>query len=337
MGQQVRVKKEKTVNFTASTQITEQLSRGMVYRELMLHLTGQLTCTNANNTQANTKRGDEWAVVKRVRIIANATDVLVDIDGNALRWLNYFLYGTIVDRTVTLGDGATANPTFSGVLILPFWMPLARRPLDTALDSRQLSALDIEITWGTFTDINGSATGFTTNPKINVYALESFGLDPNARFSTWRIPTIQRDVTASNTGFQMDMPVGPVYRGFLINTQSAATPADDATVLNNFRVISGSTVFADLSAAVLRTWFPQRRGVVRSFGGQTYDDEMIGDANNWDGWWFYDHVTDGMLSEGIDTLGFSELKLEMDVTSGTSTKVTVYPLQVIPVRGRTAK
>lgn len=333
MAQQVRRRYQKTIKFSANNKSSEDLSRGMVYRELHVRLRGQPTLTAVNNTQGNTGRGDEWGVVKKIEVVANNTETLWSIDGNALWWLNYFMFGARPRVTPTLGDAATANPTFDSVLILPFWMPQAIRPIDTALDARKLSDLKVEITWGTFTDVNSAATAWTTEPSLEVHSLESFNLATESQFSSWRVYAIEKEISATNSKFQVQLPVGPMYRGFLMNFTDAGS--DDADVLNNFKFISGTTTYADVKEEVLRQVQSIRYNNQRSFTGQVYDDDRISTKNSVDGWYFYDHVTDGFLSESVDSLGFSELELELDVTvGGGATKAIIYPFQVLPVRGR---
>ena len=78
-----------------------------------------------------------------------------------------------------------------------------------------------------------------------------------------------------------------------------------------------------------------RFGGMRSYSGTAYDDLRQGDNNSFGGWYFYDHVTDGRLTEAIDTLGFSEFTLELNITqSGTTTTLNILPWTIIPVRGK---
>jgi hypothetical protein len=333
MPQQVRRRKQVNVNYESNSKVSERLSRGMVYRELYIRLKGAATTTAGNNTKANTARGDEWGVIKRIDIIANNTDVIRSISGNELWWLNYFFFGKIPFITAALGDGATANPPFDSTLILPFWMPRSLRPMDTALDARELSDLKIEITWGAYTDVNSAATAWTTEPVVEVHSLESFNV--KGPFSQWRIYTIEKEITATNAQFQVQLPVGPMYRGFMFATTDAGV--DDADIINNMKIKSGTTIYADIPQDILFQADAIRRGDPRSWDStaEGYDSLRRGTPNGLGGWLFYDHVTDGYLTEAIDTLGFSEFELELDVTVGAgTTKLYVSPLQVIPVRGK---
>jgi hypothetical protein len=323
MAQQVRKRFQKTVKYQANNKETEDLSRGMIYREIGLRLRGQLTCTSANNSAAKTLKGAELAVIKRLDIIANNTDVIRSVKGPDLFWMNYHMLGGTPEFSDQLGNGSTSNPSFDTYLKIPIWMPRAMRPIDTALDARRLSDLKVEVTWGTHQSINNDASGFTTLPTLEIDSLESFGI--SGPFSQWRYYPIEKAITQSNAQFQIDIPVNYMYRGFMLNFTEGGV--DTGAVLNNFKWKSGTTVFADVSGKRLQKEYQARNGL------NSQINFLRGNANKLEGYYMYDHVTDGFLSEAVDALGFSELQLELDVTAGENTKVTVYPMQIIPVRG----
>jgi hypothetical protein len=324
MPQQVRIRKQNIVTFSASNIISEKLSRGMVYRELMLRLRGSPTVSSTDNTSAKTKLGDFWNVIRSLKIIANHTEVLKHVRGRDIWAMNYKWFGMKPEKTSTLGDGETANPSIDETLILPFWMPRSAKPIDTALDAKQLSGLDVEVEWGDYTDVNGDASGWEKEPSLQVYSLESFNI--SGPFSQWRLYPIEDEVTSDNPEFQVNLPVGPMYRGFTIFATDGGALAGD--IINNIKLRSGSTVFEDINSHVANTWFPLRNGC-------EYNPSMQSDDYDQAGVYYIDHVTDGYNSEAIDTLGFSEFTLELDVSVGSgTTKVVIYPDQIYPVRGQ---
>lgn len=341
MGQQVRRRPQGNILYQANSKVSMSLSRGMIYRDIYFKYYGSVTPVNAaGNSQALTLHGDEWGVVKRIDLIANNTDVLRSISGNQLWWLNYFLYGVPPNVTPGLGDDTLDEVPWASYLVLPLWMPRSLRPMDTALDARELSDLKLEITWGDYTDIQAAATAFTIDPVLEVHSLESFGA--KGPFSQWRVYAIEKSIAATAAQFQIQLPVGPMYRGFLMNFTEGAAAAitDTPAILNNFKLISGTTVFADVPAGLLNVCDRLKQSVTRfwdddQIGVQRYDALRRGSTfNSLTGWYFYDHVTDGYLSESIDTLGFSEFEMELDVTAGANSRVFVLPLQIIPVRGK---
>ena len=349
MPQQVRRRRQVTVHYDENNVVSERLSRGMVYREIYLYLTGQVDVSAAENIKASVQQGDEWGVVKRIELVANNTDVLRSFSGNQLWWLNRFFYGVSPHITPILGDGATADPAFCSMLVLPLWMPRSIRPMDTALDARELSDLKIQITWGNALDVVDPITGpaWIAEPTLEVHSLECFNV--KGPFSQQRVYNITRQVVAADPQFQVTLPVGPMYRGFIINTthdDGSGNPIDTPLCLDNFKIVSGTTVYADVPDFVLQQidgW--ERTSIARPYdsglgvaNAGAYDTLRRGDTyNSVNGWYLYDHVTDGYLSESIDTLGFSEFELELNVAIAALTapiQIHIMPIQVIPVRGR---
>lgn len=326
MPQEVRRRQHATLEYTANAKVSAQLSRGMIIRELGFRLQGRPTVTAPNNTAAKTNKEEEWAILPRIDLIANGSDVIKSLSGEQLWWHAFFHSGVVPPVTATLGDGSTANPTFDSYLPMPFWMPRAVRPFDTALDARQLSDLKLEITWGTHSDISDDASGFTTAPTLEVYSLESFNPPGAAAFSQWRQFIIEKTVTAASASFTHKLPVGPVYRGFLINAVS--DDVDVSTILNNVKVKSGTTVYYDLPAEAVALDYRLRNGVPIDAVGRRSNNSSVA------GWYYVDLVTDGRLSEAVDTLGFAEFELDFDVSApGTTDKLFIVPQQIIPVRG----
>ena len=327
MPQQVRRRKETVVQFSTNNKISEDLGRGVIYRELYLNLSCTPTLTAGNNVYANILRGDEWACVKKVEILANNTDVLFSMSGADLRMWNYFMFGKMPRVSTALGAGG-ANPVCNSTLTIPFWMPRSVKPFDTALDASQLSSLTVDITWGTYTDIAATASAWTTEPSMNVYSLVSSGIVGS--FSKTNVFKIEDTITATNPQFKVRLPVNPAYRGVVLNTTDAGV--DVGTIINNLKVVSGSTVFLDYSEEIL-DHLKDRMNLQRSYSGTAYDDLQQGDANSIDGWYWVDFLSDGRLSECIDTLGFSQFELEIDVTVGAgTTKLSTIPYQLYPLR-----
>jgi len=329
MAQQVRFRKQNVVTFAANNKIQKTLARGMVYRELMLELACTPTLAATKNTAALTEAGDEWNVIQKLEIIANGTDVIKSISGRALRWLNVIWQHCMPSLSATLG-AAGANPICKSTLILPFWQSDTIKPLDTALDSSVLSDLQIAVTWGDHTDINANATAFTTDPTLTVYSQECFGFDQPPVFSNYRFFEINQAFTAADSDKQIQLPVGPVYRAFTLITDDAGT--EKAGILNNLKLSSGTTIFADVDAKVANTQWTDRLGISRwNSGAEAL--APISSQSSIQGVYHFDLVRDGYLTEGIDTVGFSEFLLRLDLSVVGTPNVLIIPHQIIPVRG----
>lgn len=314
----------------------QQLNKSLAYRELYVRLTAQPTLSAANNTVALTAKGDEWGVIKRIRILANSSDVLIDISGDQLWWLNRQYFGNNPRPVVGMGDATTANPSIDSTLVIPLWATRAGKPMDSVFDSGGLTDLRTEVTWGTFTDINANASAWTQQPQLTISSHE------NELTAAFYPPLIKRQVAqqliaaGTSTNFRFNLDVGPLYRGFLINFATNATPAVDTPALfSNVRLISGSTIFVDLDEATLQSAMTLRSdtpfGVEFTSAGVPYQTNLRVNASaNPKAWYNLDLVTDGYLSEAINTARFNEFYLEFNIASACQVNVISQQFLVNP-------
>lgn len=314
----------KQLLFAPNSRVSQQVDRGFVYREMYIRLTGALTVAAASNIPANMFAGDEWALISDIIIRLNGRDILKRFSGASLRWMNYYWYGGFpIKNASQLGAGGL-NPTFDSFLIIPFWMPKSVRPMDFALDTRNLSRVDIEVAFGNFANINSTATGFTVPPVVQIYLHEITNVQ--GQFSRWNIFPLTFSPAAAQQRFQMPIPVGYMYRSFLINDPSA--------ILNgNIYLESGPTQWTNIPALLVNSVI----GVNRR-GSQVYEISVTGNnfrsgapSDNFFNWPYYDHPSDGFNAESIDTFGLSEFYMYADVSGPGS--LTIYPSQLVVPRG----
>lgn len=365
MPQQVRTRKQGTLNINAfSTKFVQNLGRGYIYRELMLRFVGTMTwAAAASNAAATMGRGDEWAAISKIEVIANGTDVIRSFSGPVLRMLNRNIWNNTPRVSIQMGDGATANPFFDSTLIIPFWQPLSAKPMDTALDSRQVSDLRLEVTTDANTAVNTAAANTAIAASIVVCSLESFGI--KGTFSDFRIYQMTQAVPGTNPALQIVLPVNTLYRGFLVNyaASALATGADipptfsaaGATTagIDNIQLASGNNIFRDLPNRVIQDWQRGRMGWIRPLapgaanaslpsstadGGagtttsaMPYANCMKSENLDEDAWTWLDLVHDGYLGEGIDSAGYSELNMFLNVVGAGF--LTIIPFAIYPIRG----
>jgi len=321
---------ERTLAFSAGNIVSGELARGGLIRELYLQLTQAPTVAGAANTAAAVRRGGPWGVIRRLEIILNGSEVVLSLPGAALPFLAGHWLGRFPNLTATLGDAATANPVLNDTIVIPFLQPFAAKPFDTVLDVRRARQVEVRVTWGTFTDVSSGATAYTTNPVLEISSLRSVPLPEDvpdgAVFTEWRRTQQEVAVPATTTQQRIDLSTGYVYRGAIFETLDAGDMESD--VLNRIRVKSGATAFQDLRSVVMREAARQR------FGIQVAPSAVYSRGqNDLDAWYLWDQVTDGRLSEAVDTLAFSEFFVEADVTvGGGATIVNIYPWILIPPR-----
>lgn len=325
--------------FVANAKQPVDLTRGNNYRELILRLTSQPTLTAGNNIVAKTLPGDDWGVIKKLELIVNGSNVIFSLPGQALFWLNKFVYQRNPYFVPTLGDGATANPSLDSTLIIPFWMPRMANPFDTVLYSGEMSAFRLDTTFGTFTDINASATAFTTNPLLEIGSQESelpiLSNGPLLPPLLNRVIQYTQVVSGATPAFRFPLDTGnPLYRGLLIQVTTTASPAvDTGALFSNVKLVSGSQVFFDMSEPMLAQYsrlpstvpFSEYKSVTSGIGYQGSPRVSASSAEA--GWYYIDLCADGYSTEAINTVGLSELYLEFNVVSGCT--INVYAQQLI--------
>jgi hypothetical protein len=329
-----RSMREVSLQFVASGSDVDEISRGGILHTLFLKIEGQLTCTNANNTRANTVRGDVANLIRRLRIRVNSQENVVDLDGPGLVGDCYTLLGRLPrDVDGQLGDGATANPTFSLTIPVTFTVPrrFHRKPIDTALDCRgnRMSKLEVEVDWNTHTAINTAATGFTVAPTMTVFSQKSYGVPDDQVFGYLRRYRIPHTLSATNSREQVRIATVGSYYGFLINTTDGV--ADSRAILSGLQLRSGSTIYEDhdpeiLSDAYGRVWGDRERPFSGAAFG--YLAPMISTGFDLRAWLPLIVAYDGNLQEILPAAGLPELIFEFNATvGGGTTVINVYPYQ----------
>lgn len=337
----VVTRRQQPVTYTGSgnKQII-QLNKSLLYRMIYLRLTGATTVIAGSNTAALTMLGDEWGVIKKVELIANGSDVLFSCSGNDLWWMNRYFFDSFPRVTPAIGDGATANPAFDSTLLIPFWSPRATKPFDSAFFSGEVTDFRLEITWGNYTDINSAATAWTTQPNVEVGSNES-QLDANTPLP----PVLRRLIkyvqqpAGANGAFRVPLDIGPMYRGFLINTTNTAGTSESHGQFTNVKLVSGSTVYVDISESMLKQaqdmFYGLPFGIEKTTAGIAYQTTpRISTSSDLLSWYCLDLVNDGYLTEAINTANLSELYLEFNVASACT--INVLANQLIPLNRKAA-
>jgi len=312
-AQQIRHRKQNVVNFEPGNPESEKLKTGFVFRELYIRLDGKVNISSAGT--AGSAPLNPEGIIKRLELVIDGNTTLRSFDGHALRDFTKRMYNTRGER-ITVDESATGDQEFTSYMVIPLWMPKSMRPIDTAVDSSPFNSFEVQITWGDLADIVGDATATWVNePTVSVRSLESFGVKPPG--NQWRSYNQRSKITAANDALQIPLKIGEAYRGFHIRTMSGNPQQPARDVLNNLKLVSGSEVYADLDESDLANIDLVRKD----------QDSIV------PGYYFLDLVTDGMLTETLDTNGFSEIYLELDVNAPTNAQLDLWPQLFLPVRG----
>lgn len=330
------------VTYAAGAKQVIQLTRGLAYREMYLHLTATPTLTAANNTAAKAKLGDEWGSITKIELIANGTTTLFSMAGSDLRMFHMIMASSISDSSQVmkvssnLGDVTTANPILDSTVVVPFLNPRSTRPFDTLLYTGEMSDLRLEVTWATdWTSINGSATAWTTQPLLEVYTREQT-LPVNPTSGQPILPNFYRRVlkvpitiAAANSAYRYQLNTGPIYRGFVINGLNG-TPIEAVGTFTNVRLFSGPTTFMDIGETTLYSagnWkakipfgqVPQFTTLAQVAVAQGNLD--VSTARIPGSWYWMDLADDGYMTEALDTDSIGDTFLEFNTPAAATINI----------------
>lgn len=323
----------------AGNVVTVLLQRQNLYRGIGLRYQAQPTLTAANNTVANTAKGDEWGGISRVRGVVNGTDALFDLTGDDLYMLNKLLFGIQPRITPTLGDGATANPAIDSFLHIPLWALGALKPMETCYESWRAGTFQLEITFANYTAINTAATAWTANPQVEVYTDEltpAFDDSGNLKYVPPFVPRIVRqyfDFATAQTAGKCYLDSSPYHRGLYLNVQAAGGGADLTTALTNVKLFAGTSMVRDLSAPAL---LPYGELMNRLSANIEIDSTNIArqtrgrvsQSSDPRAWYPLIVTEDGYLSEAVGGMNAQDVYLE--VQTSAACRIVALCLQVLP-------
>ena len=291
-------KTEGKIQYTASTQVSIPLARNYHIQHLLFKL-------NVKHTNSTAVFKDSLAnLINRVEIVANGNEVIKSIPGFKLQLNSLLISGIRGLNTVVTADGADKE-SFE-YFVVPFAMPRMVRPNDTILNSALFNTFDLRVNWG---DSASLGTGITvTDASIDVMSesLVNYRRSENETIKHFIETSLNKEITSSTSEFQIDLPTQKLYKSLAII--STVNGVRTNTVVNNIKIKSGTTVFADFPAEALRA---ENLG---NFRPNTQAD--------FDGVHILDFTTRGKLSDVLNTLsnsGFNTVELILDVTKQTGT------------------
>lgn len=284
------------------------LPRNYEYYRLMLRLTADITIA-AGGATAYTEAF--WKLLKRVEVVANGNIVIKSFDGPAIGRLAQFFHEKLPNYSaVPTAEGA--NQTFAALLPIDFAMPRSIKPVDTLLNGPLFSSLDLNILWGSETDMySANADKATINSaEVEVESLEEVSAQVFGGL-VHKVHTLEKEVTASTSKFEIPLNGVTKYRGFLIHSEVDGNPNN--SVINSIQLKDGGNIMRDNDWANLQD--------------ANYSDHKLAAVPT--GYAFIDMCPDGMLTQSLDSAGMNDLKLLFDVSKqGGTNKIRVYPIEL---------
>ena len=306
------------VNYTQSGSVsTIELPRNFSYRKLLCRLAGSVVVAGGSGAGAPHVRG-AYRVISRVELIANGRDTVLSLPAEAFEVLNRIDYGCAPSSANPSNDAA-ATYAFNASFIIDLALQRGVRPIDTLFPALGMSTLDLKITWGAGADMFTGAVDFTsatiqTTTELVVESFEEIGELPKG-IALNKIFMIDRVVTAASTNYQIQIPTGNTYRGFLLHTNVDNVPVD--TMLDGISIESGTVVY--------QKWLSIEELIDYNKLQYSLESALVG-------WYNVDFMdSDGFISEILDARNLSGLDAIINVAlpSGTTRRVVVFPQEVI--------
>mgnify|MGYP005841120619 FL=1 len=290
------------------------IPRKDLLREILLRFYVNVNVTTLGTPSLYSHAPAKW--LKRIEVISDGRDTLKSINMQALVLKNFFNYSTYPRRTVpTL---ATGDNKFYQTVILPFNLPRAVREIDTLVNTARLSTFVLQATFGSKdSGFSVAPSAYTlANTELEVHIHEAININvpkEKLNFSVYKEMTIEKEVTQTQSEFQILLPVGNVYRGFLIEAEVNGNPADN--VINEIQIRSGTTVFYK------GKWLSIRE--MNALKHKMETESFVGYA-------YIDFCPEGRMADALDASKLSMLEAIFDVTKQTGTNnIRIYPDELI--------
>lgn len=258
------LRKVATVQYQANSTVRENIPVSGKVRRFFLKLAGVQTHTDvtAKSLQSLGPGG----------VVLGLTAYLDrDVVYKNGRWADFGDRMGVFSKTpndVNVGITVAAHP-FEAYAALNCVTPGGRYPEDTALDMDAWSRLDLEIQFGDYNNIcTATATSFTTNPTIEVYA--EIINTPRGPSGLYRETAFDSDAlgTSANTALELELVTGPsrnIHHLILVceNLVSATGRGKVTTALNAIRLqqtaaFGQSNLFGIISGGALQQEFDSR-------------------------------------------------------------------------------
>jgi len=310
-------------SFTAGQMSSFELPRNYSLDRLKFRLTAQLT--RVDGTAGAPKDLSGAQLIKEIQVVKNGRETLKILEPQSLMRLDQLRYGAPCHYEVdSAWDGFEdlADKDFVCDFVLDFGMWRSLQRFDTLLDTTwrgNITTLDLQIIWGQLADIMTGAFDGTLSadvtPVVRVSTEEY--IDPDAdpgEYAENREYMISKTVTATDPKFEHKFNVGNRFRSFVVKTYSDDVLRND--ILNNVIIKTGSDVLKNRKALSL-----QQENKV------TYAQETMPT-----GYYVLEFCPDGHLTRSINTMGMSDLTMEMDVTKqGTTCKIEIFPVELVKI------
>ncbi len=205
---------------------------GSVLKSILIDLFGLVTLTTAGTALRDEQ---PFGLIRRVQLLDDGTPTWV-LPNTMLRTLNVVEGKTAPIVLPLAGVGIQTNTPFRAFTRIDF------DPLDTVskdlmfLNTRDLSTLKLLLSIGDLTDLVVGGAGSLSALIVRTHVIEVSDALPSGNIR--RLFTLQRQMTATTSDFDIIMPVNKVYRRVYVKAQAGDTRND--AMISQLSLISGN-------------------------------------------------------------------------------------------------
>jgi hypothetical protein len=298
----IYLKKEPGADWKASTQSRIQLSRNYHINYLVCKLTVAHT-----NSSASFLTDGIANLINSIQIVGNGSKTIKHIDVKKLVANAVYDQGKSMQSVLETADGDKTSTLYFTV---DFSQRGMMRPQDTIENSSLYTTFDMLIDWAASSNLGTGITVTSATLDVNSHQLVGYSRNVNEKIAHNEETQLTEEITSTTTEYQINLPVKKIYKRFLIASTLNGNRVN--TIINNIKLKSGTTVFAEWKAADLKA--------------DNIDRKQVLTESDVDGLYLLDMVPRGRNSDALDTrIDFNTLELVLDVTKQTGTnKVIVY-------------
>lgn len=295
-------RKEGQATFTASSQSRIELSRNYHNQYLTCELV-----INHTNTTAVFKSEAFANLINAIQIVANGNKTIKHVDAKKLAYNALIHKGRHMVTTTAAADGAQVSKLY---FTIDFSMRGTARPVDTIENAALYTTFDMMIDWGAAASVGSGIVIDSAVLKVASHQLVGYSRNAGEKIAHFVETQSTEEITSSTSEYQINLPAKKVYTKLLIASLVDGDRSND--VINSIKLKSGTTIFAEWDADMLRADNIDKSGI-----------ETAADA---DGLLLLDLIGRGKLSDALDTRGnFNTLELVLNVSKQTGTNnIVVY-------------
>lgn len=306
------------MTYSKNNQTRLELPNGLIQKQLVLRLTGNLVTTGAN--PATIFSDAPLGLIRKIELVGDGRRYLVSCDGRDAWHLARRMHRKKWELAAPAGTAGATN-AFSATFSLDADALNFADASESMLDTRLFKKLELVITWGSETDISSPGAASTAvvdaTTQVDVMAKETAEGVRKIVFDHV-LAQSEKAVVATSSDFLFDdIPQSGLLAGILFRTTRDAgagagpVPVDD--IINTISIVSDVSI----KHVDKVKWRTLQSAEVAQFlvdGGNATTGQEVGYA-------YLDLSEAGMFSSALNINALNKAQIKMDVTNTSGTQI----------------